>query len=105
MTKHLDTRERNFDLTVVTVTLNAGQELRRLADSLFQQEFKNFIWLVKDGGSLDDTEAIVFEYSKRMNVRFIKQCDTGIYSALNQAISFIDTSHYVVAGADDVFFQ
>jgi glycosyltransferase involved in cell wall biosynthesis len=94
----------SHNITVVTVTLNAGQHLERLAKSLNEQTFKNFVWLVKDGGSTDNTKKILEKYTSLIDINLIEKNDDGIYSALNQAISYVNTKHYIVAGADDFFY-
>lgn len=91
-------------ITVLTVTLNASVHISQLAESLKKQTSQNFTWLVKDGGSTDNTIAIVNTYRKYIDIEVQIEEDDGIYSALNQGLKYIKTSHYVVAGADDFFF-
>ena len=42
-------------ITVVTSTLNVELEIPNLIDSLLNQKYQNFEWLVIDGGSTDNT--------------------------------------------------
>lgn len=86
------------------MTLNASEHISRLAESLKKQSNQNFTWLIKDGGSTDNTIEVVCAYKEFLNIDLHIETDEGIYSALNQGLMHIKTTHYVVAGADDYFF-
>ena len=49
---------KNF-ITVVTPTYNRSSNLVDCYNSLLKQENKNFIWMIIDDGSTDDTKKIV----------------------------------------------
>ena len=42
-------------ITVITSTLNVEMEITNLIDSLLNQKYQNFEWLIIDGGSTDST--------------------------------------------------
>ena len=46
-------------ITVFTPTYNRAHLLPRLYESLKQQTSKNFVWMVVDDGSVDDTKIVV----------------------------------------------
>lgn len=48
--------------TVFTPTFNRATLLPRLYESLKQQSFKDFKWLVVDDGSTDDTEDVISSF-------------------------------------------
>lgn len=89
-------------ISVITVTLNASACIRELADSLAMQTTNDFIWIVKDCNSSDETLEIVESYSDRINILAIQQDDLGIYDGLNQALGYCSTPYYMVAGSDDI---
>lgn len=93
-----------FDVSVITVTLNAMAVIPRLVESLRAQDDKGFIWVVNDGGSSDGT----VEYLKSindLNIDLSIEKDFGIYDALNKAVQRSETEYYVVIGADDYFYS
>lgn len=89
-------------ISIVTATYNAAEHLPKLIDSLQNQTDQDFEWIVADGGSNDKTLSLLDEAKKKLlNLRISVQNDTGIYDALNRAISISSASYYLVLGADD----
>lgn len=88
-------------ISVVTVTFNAIEHLPRLIASLRAQSFKNFEWVVADGGSTDGTLKILSEVCD-LNLIVDSKSDFGIYDGLNRAIKLSSGEYYLVLGADDV---
>jgi glycosyltransferase involved in cell wall biosynthesis len=62
-------------LTVFTPTYNRRQLLTRLYSSLIIQSFKNFIWLIIDDGSNDDTSYYVKQWQTedKIKIKYINQ--------------------------------
>lgn len=48
-------------ITIITPTYNRSKTLRRLYNSLLNQSFKSFKWLIMDDGSNDGTAELVYE--------------------------------------------
>ena len=46
-------------ITVITATYNAAEYLPALISSIRGQTFKDFDWIIADGGSRDDTLSII----------------------------------------------
>lgn len=59
-------REMVF-LTVFTPAYNRASTLPRTYESLCDQECKEFIWLIVDDGSTDETASLVKEWQKKEN--------------------------------------
>ncbi|MFD1260106.1 glycosyltransferase [Entomomonas asaccharolytica] len=95
---------KNVKISVITATYNAAQCLPKLIESLQQQTDKDFEWVVADGGSTDGTLELL-EQVTDITIKFTSQADFGIYDALNRAIKQCDGDYYVVAGADDYFYN
>lgn len=91
----------SVSLTVVTATYNAVDNITRLIASLQAQSFKNFEWIVADGGSSDGTLEILNRVDD-LNLMVDSSADFGIYDALNRAIKISSGEYYLVVGADDI---
>ena len=91
-------------ISIITATYNADATLPSLIESLCGQIDQDFEWVVADGGSTDDTLALL-EAAKRQlkSVVVDSRPDFGIYHALNCAIKMASGEFYLVAGADDFF--
>ena len=72
-------------ITVFTATYNRANTITRLFESLKNQSFKNFEWLIVDDGSTDYTEAIVesFDPLGDFPIRYIKKENGGKHTAYN----------------------
>lgn len=90
-------------LTVVTVTYNRAHTLHRVFDSLMEQSYKDFEWLVVDDGSTDGTEELIREYAKRawFPVRYHKNPHGGKYAGANKSYELIQTKYMTACDSDD----
>ena len=64
-------------LTVFTPAYNRAHTLPRTYESLCQQDCKDFIWLIVDDGSTDETADLVKGWQKEKNI-FIKKMEECI---------------------------
>jgi glycosyltransferase involved in cell wall biosynthesis len=91
-------------ISVITSSFNSESTIIDLANSLRNQTDKDFEWIVCDGLSDDKTIKILKEVND-LNLTIISEKDFGIYDAINKALRICKTEYYVVAGADDIFYE
>lgn len=93
----------NKILTIFTPTYNRGSLLRQLYRSLINQTNKEFVWLIIDDGSKDDTEEIVklFNSENKIKIIYKKQENGGKHRAFNQAIKICNTEIFMCVDSDD----
>ena len=72
-------------LSIVTVCYNEPN-LRATCESIVNQIWQDFEWIVIDGGSNKKTIDVFDEYKHRMNY-FVSEKDNGIYNAMNKGIA------------------
>lgn len=82
----------NLKFTVITVVFNGESVLRKTIESVLNQEYPPFEYLIFDGNSTDGTLAIANEYhdafrDRGVNYRVVSEPDTGIYNAMNKGIA------------------
>ena len=70
-------------LTIVTINYNNLQGLKKTFESVIQQTFKDFEWIVVDGGSTDGSVCFL-EENRHYFSCLISEKDDGIYDALNK---------------------
>ena len=51
-------------ITIITPTYNRAHTLSRVYESLKNQTFKDFKWIIIDDGSTDNTEGLVKSFHK-----------------------------------------
>ena len=75
-------------ITVFTPTYNRGYIISELYESLTQQTFKNFEWLIVDDGSSDETESIINQFinENKINIKYKKQKNSGKHVAINNGV-------------------
>lgn len=91
-------------LTVFTPTFNRSQTLSRTYESLKRQDCKDFIWLIIDDGSSDNTRELVESWAgeeKSFIIRYIYKQNGGMHSAHNVAYRNIDTLLNICIDSDD----
>ena len=92
-------------LTVFTPTYNRANVLYRVYDSLLQQTYTDFRWLIVDDGSADNTKAVVEGYIKenKIKIEYVYQENQGKHIATNHAVEMTDSELFVIADSDDAF--
>jgi glycosyltransferase involved in cell wall biosynthesis len=91
-------------ITVFTPTYNRAHTLERLYDSLRNQTFKDFEWLVIDDGSADNTETLFDNFLKEENdfvIRYIKKENGGKHTAINFGLDHANGELFFTADSDD----
>lgn len=93
-----------YKISVITATYNSEFCIHNLIESLRAQRYKHFEWVVVDGASTDKTLEILKAVTD-LNITIISEPDFGIYDAINKGIKLSSAEYYLVAGADDVFYE
>lgn len=90
-------------VTVLTPVYNRAHLLPHLYDSLAKQTCMDFIWLVVDDGSTDDTEAYMHDIAQKapFEVCYIKKTNGGKHTAVNLGVSRINTELTFIVDSDD----
>lgn len=91
-------------LTVFTPAYNRAHTLPRTYESLREQECKDFIWLIVDDGSKDETAELVHDWQKKENefeIQYIYKENGGMHTAHNVAYENIHTELNVCIDSDD----
>lgn len=91
-------------LTVFTPAYNRASTLPRTYQSLCEQECKDFIWLIVDDGSSDNTRELVEGWKNQDNgfeIQYIYKKNGGMHTAHNVAYENIHTELNVCIDSDD----
>lgn len=91
-------------VTVVTPSYNRASLLSRLFNSLNAQTSYNFVWLVVDDGSTDNTRSVVEQFKEQaqfFKIIYIYKENGGKHTALNVAIDYVETDLFFIVDSDD----
>jgi glycosyltransferase involved in cell wall biosynthesis len=92
-----------YTFTVFTPTYNRAGTLPRVYESLRQQTFRDFEWLVVDDGSTDGTEQLVqgWQTTSEFPIRYIRQQNQGKPAATNRATQEAQGELLATVDSDD----
>lgn len=91
-------------ITVFTPAYNRADLLKRCYESMCRQTNKNFIWMIIDDGSTDNTKEVVNLWMLNNNgfeIQYYYKKNGGLHTAYNEAIEHIDTELCVCIDSDD----
>ena len=90
-------------LTVITTTFNRGYCINQVYESLLKQKCKDFVWLVIDDGSTDNTREIIEKYIQDdiIEIDYRYKSNGGMHTARNLAYSCVQTEINVIIDSDD----
>ena len=92
----------NMLFSIITVTYNAASVLRPTLESVKEQTFHDYEYLVIDGASSDNTLALV-EAAGIGNSVVYSEPDKGLYDAMNKAIDRAKGQYLIFLNAGDAF--
>ena len=88
-------------VSVVMSVYNGERYLRAAIDSILNQTFSDFEFIIVDDGSVDLSADVVRSY-KDSRIRFFKQENSGLAAALNRSIELAKGEYIARMDADDI---
>lgn len=97
-------------ITIVTVCFNEKKDIVQTLESVLTQDYSDFEYIIKDGGSTDGTAALIDSYAGRfiqrgIKFRFISGRDSGLYDAMNTAARDAEGEWVNFMNGGDRFFD
>ena len=92
-------------LSIITATYNSERTLRDTMESILNQTFQDFEYIIVDGASKDATLDIIREYEPRFQgkMRYLSEPDKGIYDAMNKGFAMATGDVIGILNSDDFF--
>lgn len=91
-------------LSIITVNLNNKDGLQKTIDSVISQTFKDFEWIVIDGGSTDGSKELIEKYSDHISY-WVSEPDKGVYNAMNKGIKASKGEYLLFLNSGDYLFS
>lgn len=93
-------------VSIITPCFNSSRTIRQTIESVLSQSVPPYEYIIKDGGSKDDTLDIAEEYRAKFaekGIRFliISEPDGGIYDAMNKGIDKAQGDLIGIINSDD----
>lgn len=91
-------------LSIITINYNNCDGLQRTAMSVVEQTFKDYEWIVVDGGSTDDSQKVIERYADSISWS-ISEPDGGIYDAMNKGLAMASGEFVQFLNSGDSFIH
>lgn len=99
-------------LTVFTPAYNRGEQLKKLYNSLINQNLddkykQDFEWIIIDDGSTDNTSEIVEKLIEQheININYQYKLNGGKHTAHNYAVDLATGDFFLICDSDDILTQ
>ena len=91
-------------LSIITINLNNCDGLQRTIDSVVSQTFKDFEWIVIDGGSSDGSRELIERYAEHF-AYWVSEPDSGVYNAMNKGIREAKGEYLLMLNSGDCLVE
>lgn len=90
--------------SIITVNYNNKDGLRRTIESVIHQTFRDFEYIVIDGGSKDGSVEVLKEYDQHITY-WVSEKDKGIYNGMNKGIAKATGDYLNFMNSGDCFYN
>ena len=91
-------------ISIITVVKNGEKYLEETIKSVINQTYKNYEYIVIDGGSKDKTLDIIKKYSDKIDY-WVSETDKGLYDAFNKGMQLAKGDFIEIINSDDVYLS
>ena len=90
--------------SIITINYNNCDGLHKTIESVISQSYKDYEFIVIDGGSTDGSREIIEHYSNSINY-WMSEPDKGIYNAMNKGIRQAKGDYLNFLNSGDAFYD
>lgn len=91
-------------LSIITINYNNLEGLKKTVESVVNQTWQEFEYIIIDGGSTDRSKGFIESQSDKIDY-WISEPDKGIYNAMNKGILKANGEYLVFLNSGDHFFD
>lgn len=95
-------------LSIITINLNNLDGLKKTIDSIMTQTWRDFEWIIVDGGSTDGSKNLIEQTAANPDSNISWWCsepDKGIYNAMNKGIRHAKGEYLSFMNSGDCFLD
>ena len=90
--------------SIITVNFNNKEGLLKTIESVIHQTFRDFEFIIIDGGSTDGSVDVLKEYSSQINY-WVSEPDGGIYQGMNKGLRQAKGDYVNFMNSGDCFYS
>lgn len=91
-------------LSIITINFNNRDGLRKTIESVVNQTWQEFEYIIIDGGSTDGSVEVIKEYADRIDY-WVSEPDKGIYDAMNKGIDQAKGEYCLFMNSGDCIYR
>lgn len=91
-------------ISIITVNLNNATGLLNTINSVIRQTYKNYEYIIIDGGSCDESIEIIQKYQSFLTY-WQSEPDDGIYFGMNEGIKYATGEYCLFLNSGDYFID
>ena len=91
-------------ISIIITVLNNALQLEQTIQSVINQSYQEFEYVIKDGGSTDGFEDIIQKYSGHIDI-IESFPDKGIFSGMDDGIKLSNGEYFAFLNSDDIFYS
>ena len=91
-------------ISIVTINYNDKDGLDKTIQSVVNQTYQDFEFIIIDGGSADGSRNVIEKYKDRISY-WVSEPDKGIFSAMNKGIKVAKGEFLIFMNSGDTFFD
>lgn len=91
-------------LSIITINYNNKDGLQKTIDSVIVQTWRDFEWIIIDGGSTDGSKELIEHYQEHF-AYWCSEPDKGIYNAMNKGITHCKGEYISCMNSGDCFYE
>ncbi|OXB07615.1 glycosyltransferase family 2 protein [Flavobacterium pectinovorum] len=91
-------------ISIITINYNNLEGLKKTMNSVINQTWQEFEYIVIDGGSTDGSAAFIESKNDKIDY-WVSEKDSGIYNAMNKGITKANGEYLLFLNSGDHFFS
>lgn len=88
-------------LSIITINYNNLADLKKTIESVFEQTWNDYEYIVIDGGSTDGSLELINSYDNRLSY-WVSEPDAGVFHAMNKGIIRAEGDYLLMLNAGDL---
>lgn len=96
--------QKSLKISVITVVYNDSEHIEKTIQSVLNQGYNGFEYIIIDGGSTDGTTEIISKYIDSVSF-YCSEPDNGIYDAMNKGLRNAKGEWLIFMNSGDQFYS
>lgn len=89
-------------IAIITINYNDCLGLQKTFDSVFSQTYRDFEFVVVDGGSTDGSKELIQKHKDKVS-QWVSEKDRGVFHAMNKGIRMASAEFVIFMNSGDIF--